>query len=109
MVGLKRGRRSGGGECAKCSRQYEGLLDHIRKKHMGARFAEGEVDGTGLVACACGALIQCSWAGASPEANDVCGLGGDKKDQRHGAKHIKGQYEIPDRLVGMAWRMAWLV
>src|SRR6478752_926265 len=56
MAGLKRGRRSGGGECAKCSQQYKDLLDHIRKKHKGARFTEGEVDGTGLVACACGAV-----------------------------------------------------
>jgi hypothetical protein len=54
MAGLKRGRRSGEG--AKCSRQYENLLDHIRKKHKGARFTEGEVDGTGLVACTCGAV-----------------------------------------------------
>ena len=56
MAGLKRGRRSGGGECAKCSRQYDDLLEHIRKKHKGARFTEDEVDGTGLLACACGAV-----------------------------------------------------
>jgi uncharacterized protein YceK len=56
MAGLKRGRRSGGGECAKCSRQYDDLLEHIRKKHKGARFTAGEVDGTGLLACACGVV-----------------------------------------------------
>jgi hypothetical protein len=35
----------------------------------------------------CG-IIQPSWAGTSPEANDVCGLRGDDKDRCRGAKHI---------------------
>jgi hypothetical protein len=56
MVGLKRGRRSGGGECATCGGQYDDLLENIRKKHKGAWFTEDEVDGTGLLACACGAV-----------------------------------------------------
>ncbi|GFZ48412.1 hypothetical protein JCM24511_06160 [Saitozyma sp. JCM 24511] len=68
MAGLKRGRRSGGGECAKCCQQYEDLLDHIRKKHKGARFTEGEVEGTGLLACGCGAV-----------SSNVRGLAHDQK------------------------------
>jgi hypothetical protein len=72
MVGLKRGRRSGGGECAKCSRQYEDLLDHIRKKHMGTRFTEFEVDGTGLVACACGAVSSNARGLAHHQKRTMC-------------------------------------
>jgi hypothetical protein len=34
-----------------------------------------------------GGIVQCSWAVASPEANNVCGLRGDEEDKRRGAKH----------------------
>lgn len=49
--------RSGPGRCAKCSKTYSDLLDHIHKRHPGQRFHPHEITGTGLELCRCGKVV----------------------------------------------------
>ena len=50
--------KSGPGECAKCNKFYNDLLEHITKRHQYDRFHQDEVADAGLVVCVCGRVVR---------------------------------------------------